>query len=118
MIPADENRPDDATPLGPDDATPKPRRPRARKPGDRASRLEAARVAKRADPSLTKCSFYLPNQLATKLIVHAAMLRVDQSDAVTAILSRELSSVVFYDSRTKARATGDDGEDRQEGRAA
>src|SRR3954470_16925093 len=82
--------------------TTKSRKPRApRKPGDQSARPQGARVPKSKDASMGKASFYLPSDLLKKLVVASVIRGVDQSDIVAALLSRELSSVTYYDRSTR-----------------
>jgi hypothetical protein len=82
-----------------------------KKSGDQPTRKMSARTARRLgledappvksqDPSLVKCSFYLPVWVHRKLAV-AALLRddMDLSDLASEILGDAVSSIKYFDSR-------------------
>lgn len=85
--------------------TPRPRRA-PRKPGDPTPKGAPVRVAKSKDAGMVKVSLYLPVQTAEKLAVGSILRRVDQSDLANEILTRELSSVTYYD-RSASRSSGE-----------
>ncbi|MBV8232602.1 MAG: hypothetical protein JO329_21680 [Planctomycetaceae bacterium] len=53
---------------------------------------------------MTKVSFYLPAALVNKLVVVSVIRGQDQSDFVASVLTRELSSVTYYDRSTRPPA--------------
>ncbi len=79
-----------------------------RRAADQAPRTPPAKVAKSRDAGKAKVSFYLDAEVAKKLVVAATIRGGDQSDVVNEILTRALSSVVFYDrAQTPTRTTGE-----------